>query len=221
MTTILSFILFFGFNNNIPPGTIKIKNYYVDKTEISNIHWMEFLYYQQSELDSIEYKKLLPDSSNFWYTYLTNRDKPIVLISYDQAMAYCRWRSKAVSEFYNVKVIYRLPTPDEWKEIAEETLKSDLKEIRKEIDETKKAMRKEPGQYFVREVAKPEARLYHLFNNVTEMTAEKGIAMGGSNFDQTDLETNLTRLMLYKGPNIYLGFRCVAEWVSTDSINGN
>ena len=146
MKTILTFILLFSLSDN-PPGTIKIKNHFVDKTEIQNIHWLEYIYYKRQELDSIEIQKLLPDSSNLWYSIPDNRFKPIVLITYEQALDYCVWRSKAVSERTGKKVTYRLPTTNEWKEIAEEIINTDLKQIEKELEEAKKLIKKDSTQY--------------------------------------------------------------------------
>lgn len=40
------------------------------------------------------------------------------MISYEQATAYCEWRSKVVSKKLDKEIIYRLPTQAEWKEIA-------------------------------------------------------------------------------------------------------
>lgn len=210
MTTILTFILLFSLDNN-PPGTIKVKNYYVDRTEISNIGWLEYLHHKAQVLDSIEMQGLYPDSSNFWYRIPANRYKPIVLITYEQALDYCAWRSKAVSERLGKKITYRLPTTTEWKEIAEEVIKTDLKQVEKELKETKKLIKKDSTQYILIDREKPKSRVYNLFDNVTEMTLEKGIAMGSNNYELTDPKTNLTRLIKYNSPNTYLGFRCVAE----------
>src|SRR6478736_5583225 len=105
MISILTLILFFNLNRN-PPGTIKIKNYYVDKTEIQNIHWMEYIF-QKGKEDSTDVQKLLPDPENSWYSMPENRHKPIVLITYEQALEYCAWRSKAVSGRLGKKIKYR------------------------------------------------------------------------------------------------------------------
>jgi len=210
MTTILTFILLFNLNSN-PPGTIKIKNYFVDRTEIQNIHWLEYIYYKGQELDSIEIQNLLPDSSNFWYSIPDNRFKPIVLITYEQAIDYCTWRSKVVSERIGKKVTYRLPTTTEWKDIAEEIIRTDLKQIEKDLEETKKLIKKDSSPYILTGREKPKSRIYNMFDNVTEMTLEKGIAMGSNNYELTDPKTNLIRLVKFNSANTYLGFRCMAE----------
>jgi len=51
---------------------------------------------------------------------------PMIGVSYEQAVAYCEWRSKVVTEQYNMnpkneqklKITYRLPTEQEWEIIA-------------------------------------------------------------------------------------------------------
>jgi formylglycine-generating enzyme required for sulfatase activity len=213
MTTILSFILLFISNelNVNPPGTIRIKNMLVDKTEIQNIHWLEYIHFKSQGLDSAERRKLLPDSSNFWYSSALYRNKPIVLISYEQALDYCTWRSKVVSEKMGKKVTYRLPTPAEWKDIAGEIIKTDLKQAEKELELSRKLAKKDSTEYILTARKDPKSRVYNMFDNVTEMTLEKGIAMGSNNHDLTDLKTNLVRTIEYNSPDSYLGFRCVAE----------
>ncbi len=210
MNFIFSLILLFSLNDN-PPGTIKIKDHFVDKTEIQNIHWIEFVYYKQKELDSTSWKKLLPDSSNFWYAIPANKYGPIVLISYEQAMEYCAWRSEVVSKKLGKKITYRLPTMAEWKDIADEIVKTDKQHIEKELEEARKMVKKDSTQYLIGAREKNKARIYNMFDNVSEMTLEKGMAMGANNHELKDIETNLSRLITYKGANAYLGFRCVAE----------
>lgn len=204
------FILLFSLNNN-PPGTVKIKDHFVDKTEIQNIHWLEYIYHRGQVLDSVEIQKLLPDSSNFWYLMPENQYKPIVLITYEQAVAYCEWRSTVVSDKIGRKIRYRLPTKAEWQNIAEEIVKSDLEEIEKEIKETKKMIKKDSGQHVLVQIQRPKSRVYNMFSNVSEMTLEKGIAMGSNNYELTNPNNNFTKLIKYSSANAYLGFRCVAE----------
>ena len=210
MITIWTLILLFSSIDN-PPGTIRIKDHFVDRTEIQNIHWLEYIHYKSQEIDSIEVKKLLPDSSNVWYSIPDNRYKPIVLITYEQALDYCAWRSKVVSERIGKKVTYRLPTTAEWKDIAEEIIRIAPKQIKKELEETKQTVKKDSGQYILIDREKPKTRIYDMFGNVTEMTLEKGIAMGSNNYELADTKTNLTKLIKYNSANTYLGFRCVAE----------
>lgn len=210
MHFIFTLLLLLGYNHN-PPGTMKVKGYFVDKTEIQNIHWIEFLHHKQKELDSASWQKLLPDSSNFWYAIQENKNGPIVLITYDQALAYCAWRSKVVSERIGKKVTYRLPTTAEWKDIAEELLKTDKQQIEQELEAARKLVEKDETKYLISAREKRKERVYNLFDNVSEMTQERGIAMGSNNHELIDLQTNLTRLIKYNASNAYVGFRCLAE----------
>ena len=207
---ILTFLLFFYLSDN-PPGTIKVKDYYVDKTEILNIHWLEYLHHQRQTLDSTEMLEHLPDSANGWYAMPANRFKPIVFITYEQAINYCEWRSKIVSERIGKKVTYRLPTMAEWQDIATEILEADLKQQEKELKETKERIENKAGEYMLLDREKTKSRVYDLFDNVTEMTQDKGVAMGANNYELTDLKSNVTRWVKYDSPNAYLGFRCIAE----------
>ncbi|WP_107038601.1 SUMF1/EgtB/PvdO family nonheme iron enzyme [Brumimicrobium mesophilum] len=100
---------------NPPPGTTKIsENLFFDATEINNFHWLEYtswlkkVYGEQSE----EYKNALPnqkvwstlnenysDFDNSYFTHPSYRAHPIVGISYEQAIAYSKWRSDRVMEY--------------------------------------------------------------------------------------------------------------------------
>ncbi len=128
-----------------PPNTAKLyDNFYIDKTEISNIQWLEFL--TDIKHDSVYYRSMLPDSSltASWLIITNNplywigqgtankymrspetRHFPVVGITYKQVTEFCKWRSKvateqAAKENYQVppgKVItfrFRLPTEEEW-----------------------------------------------------------------------------------------------------------
>ncbi|WBA42368.1 SUMF1/EgtB/PvdO family nonheme iron enzyme [Hymenobacter canadensis] len=143
-----------------PPGTIRLaENLFVDESEMDNLHWLEYL--QRIRLDSSTafYRSQLPDSAlwvgltaappagaasgpstEYYFHYPELRYCPAVGISYEQATAYCRWRSTLVNESmrqgpefrkkhpelrdYDVTVEYRLPTEAEWQQAAFGTLGS-------------------------------------------------------------------------------------------------
>lgn len=102
-----------------PPGTVRLdSNLFIDKTEITNFSWLEYMHWTQGIFgkNSQEYAFVLPDTS-VWLTldsnyhnlksiYLRNpkyRTYPVVGISYIQALSYSAWRSDRVMELILIK----------------------------------------------------------------------------------------------------------------------
>lgn len=133
-----------------PPNGVRIeKNIFIDKTEITNLNWLEYLYYLYRDSTHAVYQQALPDSSvwlsygdtvktKHYLRYPPMRSFPIVGITHEQAKAYCAWRSIATTEYQqnlkknfddqtNLKVIFkfRLPTEAEWMKAASGNLNSD------------------------------------------------------------------------------------------------
>lgn len=129
-----------------PPNCVKLyDNIFIDKTEISNIHWLEYLYYVQRDSSEVVYKAALPDTtvwlsyqdtSRYEHYFRSYREFPVVGITQQQAEAYCQWRSYAVNNLVktakkkekrkrgleddqNVIFRFRLPTEKEWMAAAE------------------------------------------------------------------------------------------------------
>ena len=102
-----------------PPGTIELsENQYFDKTEATNFHWLEYLYWTKRTYgrESKEYQQILPDTTvwikldgkysqqqDFYLRHPVYRDFPVVGISYRQAIDFCKWRSDRVMEYMLVK----------------------------------------------------------------------------------------------------------------------
>lgn len=192
-----------------PPGTVRIGARYIDQTEILNVHWMEYLHFKEAEVDAATYQRLLPDKSNTWYTLPQSRTKPVVLISYEQALDYCAWRSKIISEKTGRTITYRLPTPEEWSAIANDLKATSMKQIRTEIKSSRKIQSKDEPGLASRTAMKKV--VYHFFDNVSEMTSDKGVAMGPNNSSLTDDEDQMNRHVAYTGPDRWIGFRCIAD----------
>ena len=110
-----------------PPGTtrIKINNQvcYVDKTEIKNIDWKEFVwslancekapadYVQKMQIDSVIWKQHYGQ-----YDIRETGNLPAIGITLEQAKAYCEWRSQVVNIKYEKKqkVQYSLITEEQY-----------------------------------------------------------------------------------------------------------
>lgn len=127
-TTKLSTVLTIH-NAPTPPGTIKIAdNKYFDKTEITNISYLEFLFWTKNifGINSNEYTSILPDTNvwsmlnigyasldTFYLRHPAYQDFPVVGVSYEQAREYTKWRSDRVMEYLLIKkdIIPYIPNP--------------------------------------------------------------------------------------------------------------
>ncbi|WP_305020579.1 formylglycine-generating enzyme family protein [Hymenobacter cheonanensis] len=120
-----------------PPGAVWVDNAnaWLDEAEISNQEWRQ--YELQQVKAGVPAAALAPSAAaqpvpdyytNRFYTYY-----PVVGISYEQAQAFCKWRSQVVTALLNqrnhvaladslnpayVRCRYRLPTEREWEAAA-------------------------------------------------------------------------------------------------------
>lgn len=108
-----------------PPNMIRFaKNKYVDQTEITNLHWAEFVHHIKKDSGSALYLSLLPDPNNLptpdYFTDPFYRYYPVVGITKDQAKVFNQWRRNVVVERFNkvsgksIEIEIRLPTIDEF-----------------------------------------------------------------------------------------------------------
>ncbi|MDD3688284.1 MAG: SUMF1/EgtB/PvdO family nonheme iron enzyme [Bacteroidales bacterium] len=134
----------------IPPGTVKANDsLYVDVTEIRVLDWREYMYWNKKlyGAESDEYKQTIPDTTVWrtsiyeqvaksYFNHPAYHEYPIVGISFEQAVAYCEWRSQRVNYMIYIRenkipfqltddttgvpqiYKYRLPTKIEWEAIA-------------------------------------------------------------------------------------------------------
>ena len=95
----------------------------IDRTEITNFHWCEFLYWTERMYgkNSEQYKSILPDSTvwsdldtayqkldefDHYLRHPGYRDYPVVGVNYQQAEKYCAWRSDRVFEYLMIREKY-------------------------------------------------------------------------------------------------------------------
>jgi len=211
---LLNVILFVGFSFSLfsqyaPPGTVRLKPSetgvkhatFIDETEVTVQYWLDFLHWISVKYgpESAEYKAMLPDSAiGLWqnpsdWRHPQYRNYPMVCISYEQAVAYCKWRSDRVNEGlslnkkkkYDYTVSYSLPTETDFIEAyKQQKIKTDNKNLT-----------------FVHWSKK--GKIKGIADNAHEFTAEK-IVVTGENAGTLLFQS-------YQGANAMTGFRCVAE----------
>ncbi len=99
-----------GLNNNIE-RTVSVQSFYMDETEIANVHYLEYLFSIQQDSTQAYYEAALPDTT-VWRNELAFNDPyveqyfrfpgfrmyPVVGVSWVQANDYCRWRTRVVND---------------------------------------------------------------------------------------------------------------------------
>lgn len=227
----------------VPPGTVQISDsLFADKTEISNLAWQEYELWTKMQYGSHskEHLATLPDTLvwreklsynepyvEYYYRHPAYKNFPVVGISYEQAVAYCRWRTMFVKlvlsnkkNFKSQDLEYRLPTKKEWEALAESTSAAiDKKGKDKKGNLTIMCVNPKPngdclyGKYSdvtapVDEFPKNSLGLYNTAGNVAEMVLEKGICKGGG--WRNALEDCRPAVDAhYSKPSSWIVFRCV------------
>ena len=100
-------------NHNVP-RRITVSSFYLDESEVSNMHWCEYLYWTGRTYTDYPmiYKKALPDTLvwrnklghsdpyvEYYLRHPSYRNYPVVGISWSQANDFCAWRTDRVNEF--------------------------------------------------------------------------------------------------------------------------
>ena len=91
--------------------TVTVASFYMDMTEIANIHWLEYMFYVKRDSTEDVYIESLPDTL-VWRSELAFNDPyvdhylrypgfryyPVVGVSWQQAQDYYDWRTKIVKQ---------------------------------------------------------------------------------------------------------------------------
>jgi formylglycine-generating enzyme required for sulfatase activity len=241
----------FGFRHQktfVPPGTVKINDtLYADETEISNLSWYEYVYWTKVKygIGSKEHLATLPDSMVWneevrikqYPTHMAYfrmyKDNPVVGISYEQAQAFCQWRSDRVKEYMwiakkypLIDFTYRLPSKAEWELLSNNgagvmnRANTFTHQYDKKKDSHTYRLNFHANCIFndsVPFIKGPEPvtsydpnyfGLRNMIGNVREMVQEKPICKGGGWKNSLE-ECRVGKDQLYQNPANDLGFRCV------------
>lgn len=101
------------YRNNIP-RTVSVSSFYMDETEVANVHYREYTYWLERAYGS-DYPELVakayPDSTawrealsyneahvQYYFRHAAYNFYPVVGVTWHQAKLYCEWRSHRVNE---------------------------------------------------------------------------------------------------------------------------
>lgn len=104
--------------NNIP-HTVSVSSFYMDETEVANVHYREYIYWLQRAYGS-DYPdaiaKELPDTTSwrrglaynepmveYYFRHAAYNYYPVVGVNWYQANDYCQWRTDRVNEYILIK----------------------------------------------------------------------------------------------------------------------
>ena len=106
----------FDWNNR--PRRVTVSSFYMDQTEVTNFHWLEYLYWIERAYESypMVYKNSLPDTLvwrselgfnekyvEYYLRHPAYRDYPVVGVSWLQANDFCKWRTDRVNEYILIR----------------------------------------------------------------------------------------------------------------------
>ena len=108
-----------SFERNNIPRRVTVSSFYMDETEVANVHYREYTYWLDRAYGS-DYpeivKKSIPDSTvwrsalsyneplvNYYFRHAAYNFYPVVGVTWYQANQYCSWRSDRVNEMILIK----------------------------------------------------------------------------------------------------------------------
>ncbi len=101
-----------GFDYAAPKRRVTVATFYMDETEVANVDWLEYLnwinevpqdprWYYEALPDTLVWRSPLSYNEPYVNNYLRHpayQDYPVVGVTWEQAMAYCDWRTNVVNE---------------------------------------------------------------------------------------------------------------------------
>ena len=121
------------FKNGDSVKVVSVKGFFMLKREITNFDYLEFLL-DVKKKDTALYRKILPDTLvwrerlaynepyvDYYFRHPAYRNYPVVGISYNQAVEYCKWATTRINEHDDLaygKILVDLPNEEEWEYAA-------------------------------------------------------------------------------------------------------
>jgi formylglycine-generating enzyme required for sulfatase activity len=250
-------------SHEIDGRIVTTEAFFISSTEISNFQYRVFLNDLKAKGDTASLRIARVDSLGwrdqkaynepyveYYFWHPAYDTYPVVNISYEGALLYCKWLTeKAKQEYPNLKVMYRLPSREEWIVAARGGSSANLyscglrlyKPTKKTFwgcnfynlgaesihynDTTGTYNVKRDGSASIEDLAlltapvemyQPnEYGIYNMSGNVSEMTDQKGIAVGGC-WKSPGYDVRVTSIQTYTKACNSVGFRPVITYLAKE-----
>lgn len=190
-----------------PARSVDIKPFYLDRTEVTNAQYEEFVRATGRQAP-LHWSNSRPPEGR--------ADHPVAWVTCRDAIEYCKWRSQQED------ATYRLPTESEWEYAASYDPETSKKSVYPWGDEFDKSHANLSGgntqSVGSKEQDKSPLGVYDLAGNVAEWTSSDDgksyVVRGGSMDDEGDPQTARVSFRHQTDPNTKgagIGFRCVRE----------
>lgn len=213
----------------------QVGDFFICRTEVSNTDYNAFLADVKLSGNRQLMDLVQPDTKQ-WEVICSNKalvtryhtqkiyaDYPVVNVSYEAAVEYCKWLTEKTNKESSGNVTYefRLPTRAEWIRAAEGNIHNvayswggpeaynSKGELLCQCNRTTAHKGLFDMMTYTCPTVSYEANsigLYNMNGNVAEMISEKGIAVGGS-WASKDSEVKNESTMSYQAPSPLIGFR--------------
>ncbi len=115
------------YESNNTPRRVTVSSFFMDQTEVANVHYREYLYWINRTYGSDYpevFVKALPDTTSwrselqyneplveYYFRHAAYNYYPVVGVSWEQANEYCKWRTDRVNELILIRKGYMKKNP--------------------------------------------------------------------------------------------------------------
>jgi formylglycine-generating enzyme required for sulfatase activity len=227
----------------IKTAEINASKYYMYDHEVSVSDYQEFMDYLKKEQKYDVLEKIRPDSTKWIFEdkvpfqkyFYSNEylNFPVVCISYDAAVEYCKWIELLINKSRKDSriAVVRLPTNFEWVNSIyfanqgaifatgskDKLINEKQCYLANYRTESQIHMKKENVLIPLRPINSfnpVDGGLYNMAGNVAEMLLSRGKIKGG-HWDSEEEDLKVAPIKSFDGPSVYVGFRPVMYYVET------
>ena len=89
-----------------------VDDLYILNREVAKVEWREYAYDLELKDEIIFFNDVVHDET------IARQFDPVLNITQEDARAFCEWKAKQIKSYYDLNVMVRLPTKEEWEQLS-------------------------------------------------------------------------------------------------------